>query len=78
MFVVAFLECLRFYIFLFMPTDDGAMFFDEKIVDALEYQGPLSTTSSVVRGLVAFADVTSGKITVSTFIGEGLLHWSRA
>ncbi|KNA05743.1 hypothetical protein SOVF_187510 [Spinacia oleracea] len=48
-----------------MPTDDGAMFFDEKIVDALEYQGPLSTTSSVVRGLVAFADVTSGKITVS-------------
>ncbi|XP_021756423.1 dolichyl-diphosphooligosaccharide--protein glycosyltransferase subunit 2-like [Chenopodium quinoa] len=45
--------------------DDGAMFFDEKVVDALEYQGPLSTTSSVVRGLVAFADVTSGKITVS-------------
>uniref|UniRef100_A0A803M4L6 Dolichyl-diphosphooligosaccharide--protein glycosyltransferase subunit 2 n=1 Tax=Chenopodium quinoa TaxID=63459 RepID=A0A803M4L6_CHEQI len=45
--------------------DGGAMFFDEKVVDALEYQGPLSTTSSVVRGLVAFADVTSGKITVS-------------
>lgn len=45
--------------------DDGAMFFDEKVVDALEYQGPLSTTSSVVRGLVAFADVSSGKIAVS-------------
>lgn len=45
--------------------DDGAMFFDEKVVDALEYQGPISTTSSVVRGLVAFADVTSGKLAIS-------------
>jgi len=41
------------------------MFFDEKVVDAQEYEGPLATTSSVVRGLVAFADVTSGKIDVS-------------
>lgn len=48
-----------------LATDDGAMFFDEKVVDALEYQGPISTTSSVVRGLVAFADVTSGKLAVS-------------
>lgn len=45
--------------------DDGAMFFDEKVVDTQEYEGPLATTSSVVRGLVAFADVTSGKIDVS-------------
>ncbi|KAL9245232.1 hypothetical protein vseg_018908 [Gypsophila vaccaria] len=45
--------------------DDGAMFFDEKIVDLQEYQGPLSTSSSVVRGVVAFADVTSEKIAVS-------------
>ncbi|KAK9757744.1 hypothetical protein RND81_01G183400 [Saponaria officinalis] len=45
--------------------DDGAMFFDEKTVDSNEYQGPLSTSSSVVRGVVAFADVTSGKIAIS-------------
>ncbi|XP_057532279.1 dolichyl-diphosphooligosaccharide--protein glycosyltransferase subunit 2 [Amaranthus tricolor] len=44
--------------------DDGAMFFDDKVVDADEYQGPLSTTSSVVRGLMAFADVASGKLAV--------------
>ncbi|XP_074280044.1 dolichyl-diphosphooligosaccharide--protein glycosyltransferase subunit 2 [Silene latifolia] len=42
--------------------DDGAMFFDEKIVDLHEYQGPLSTSASVVRGVVAFADATSEKI----------------
>ncbi|KAL9228815.1 hypothetical protein vseg_004353 [Gypsophila vaccaria] len=45
--------------------DDGAMFFDEKTVDSNEYQGPLSTSSSVVRGVVAFADVTSEKIAIS-------------
>ncbi|KAL2892582.1 Dolichyl-diphosphooligosaccharide--protein glycosyltransferase subunit 2 [Bienertia sinuspersici] len=45
--------------------DDGAMFFGDKVVDAYEYEGPLSTTSSVVRGLVAFAEVTPGKIAVS-------------
>ncbi|KAH9606594.1 hypothetical protein KSS87_016124 [Heliosperma pusillum] len=44
--------------------DDGAMFFDEKIVDLHEYQGPLSTSASVVRGVVAFADATSEKIAV--------------
>lgn len=51
-----------------MPADDGAMFFDDKVVDADEYQGPLSTTSSVVRGLMAFADVASGKLAVSWLI----------
>ena len=45
--------------------DDGAFYFDEKLVDAHEHQGPLSTTSSVVRGLMAFADVTSGSFNVS-------------
>ncbi|GAB4861997.1 proteasome regulatory particle base subunit [Ancistrocladus abbreviatus] len=44
--------------------DDGALYFDEKLVDAHEYQGPLSTTASVVRGLMAFADVTCGNVNV--------------
>ncbi|GAB2252224.1 hypothetical protein Droror1_Dr00005071 [Drosera rotundifolia] len=44
--------------------DDGALYFDEKIVDARDYQGPLSTSSSVVHGFVAFADVTSEAINV--------------
>ncbi|KAJ6730918.1 RIBOPHORIN II [Salix viminalis] len=42
--------------------DDEAFYFDEKLVDAHEHQGPLSTTSSVVRGLTAFAAVTSGSL----------------
>lgn len=42
--------------------DDGAFYFDEKLVDANEHQGPLSTTSSVVRGLTAFAAVTTGSL----------------
>ncbi|KAJ6392151.1 hypothetical protein OIU77_025998 [Salix suchowensis] len=42
--------------------DDGAFYFDEKLVDAHEHQGPLSTTSSVVRGLTVFAAVTSGSL----------------
>ncbi|XP_062164007.1 dolichyl-diphosphooligosaccharide--protein glycosyltransferase subunit 2 [Alnus glutinosa] len=42
--------------------DDGSFYFDEKLVDAREHQGPLSTTSSVVQGLTAFASVTSGRI----------------
>ncbi|KAF3436136.1 hypothetical protein FNV43_RR23228 [Rhamnella rubrinervis] len=39
--------------------DDGAFYFDEKAVDARVHHGPLSTTSSVVRGFTAFAAVTS-------------------
>ncbi|KAL9394946.1 hypothetical protein Peur_014231 [Populus x canadensis] len=42
--------------------DDGAFYFDEKLVGAREHQGALSTTSSVVRGLAAFAAVTSGSL----------------
>ncbi|KAI5394868.1 dolichyl-diphosphooligosaccharide--protein glycosyltransferase subunit 2 [Lathyrus oleraceus] len=42
--------------------DDGAFYFDEKSVRGSEHQGSLSTTSSVVRGVAAFAAVTSGKI----------------
>ncbi|XP_057480677.1 dolichyl-diphosphooligosaccharide--protein glycosyltransferase subunit 2-like [Actinidia eriantha] len=42
--------------------DDGAFYFDEKLVDALGHQGPLSATSSVVRGLTAFAAATSGSL----------------
>ncbi|PON62650.1 Dolichyl-diphosphooligosaccharide--protein glycosyltransferase subunit Swp [Parasponia andersonii] len=42
--------------------DDGAFYFDEKVVEAHEHQGPLSTTASVVRGITALADVTSGNI----------------
>lgn len=42
--------------------DDGAYYFEEKIVDALEQRGPVSATSSVVRGLTAFAAVTSGSL----------------
>ncbi|OVA02379.1 Ribophorin II [Macleaya cordata] len=42
--------------------DDGAFYFDEKLVDAREDQGPLSTSASVVRGLAAFTAVTSGKL----------------
>uniref|UniRef100_A0A1D1Z7Q7 Dolichyl-diphosphooligosaccharide--protein glycosyltransferase subunit 2 n=1 Tax=Anthurium amnicola TaxID=1678845 RepID=A0A1D1Z7Q7_9ARAE len=44
--------------------DDGTLYFDEKKVDAREYRGPLSTTSSVVRGVAAFATVSSGKLNV--------------
>ncbi|GAB2290130.1 proteasome regulatory particle base subunit [Dionaea muscipula] len=44
--------------------DDGALYFDGKLVDTHEYQGPISISSSVVRGLMAFADVTSGTINV--------------
>ncbi|XP_010529362.1 PREDICTED: dolichyl-diphosphooligosaccharide--protein glycosyltransferase subunit 2-like [Tarenaya hassleriana] len=42
--------------------DDGALYFDEKFIEAQENQGPLSTTASVVRGLAAFAATTSAKL----------------
>ncbi|MED6206828.1 hypothetical protein PIB30_030389 [Stylosanthes scabra] len=42
--------------------DDGTFYFDEKLVGGHEHQGSISTTSSVVRGVSAFAAVTSGKI----------------
>ncbi|XP_044493603.1 dolichyl-diphosphooligosaccharide--protein glycosyltransferase subunit 2-like isoform X2 [Mangifera indica] len=40
--------------------DDGAFYFDENGVITREQLGPLSITSSVVRGLTAFAAVTTG------------------
>ncbi|KAG2719212.1 hypothetical protein I3760_03G257300 [Carya illinoinensis] len=45
--------------------DDGSFYFDEKLVDAREHHGPLSTTSAVIRGLTAFASLTSGTINLS-------------
>ncbi|XP_020207895.1 dolichyl-diphosphooligosaccharide--protein glycosyltransferase subunit 2 [Cajanus cajan] len=42
--------------------DDETFYFDEKFVGGNEQRGFLSTTSSVVRGVTAFAAVTSGKI----------------
>ncbi|RDX94044.1 Dolichyl-diphosphooligosaccharide--protein glycosyltransferase subunit 2, partial [Mucuna pruriens] len=42
--------------------DDGTFYFDEQFVGGHEHRGSLSTTSSVVRGITAFAAVTSGKI----------------
>lgn len=50
--------------------DDGSYYFDEKLVDAPEYQGPLSATSAVIRGLTAFAAATSGSLHVP---GEKIL-----
>ncbi|KAE8662521.1 Dolichyl-diphosphooligosaccharide--protein glycosyltransferase subunit 2 [Hibiscus syriacus] len=41
---------------------DGTLYFDDKLVDGYEYKGPLSATSSVLRGLTAFAAVTTGNI----------------
>ncbi|KAL3332079.1 hypothetical protein AABB24_032607 [Solanum stoloniferum] len=35
--------------------DDGAYYFDEKLVDAHGHQSPLSASSAVVRGITAFA-----------------------
>ncbi|XP_022758423.1 dolichyl-diphosphooligosaccharide--protein glycosyltransferase subunit 2-like [Durio zibethinus] len=42
--------------------DDGVLYFDDKQLDDRDYEGPLSTTSSVVRGLTAFAAVTPGSL----------------
>ncbi|XP_047326934.1 dolichyl-diphosphooligosaccharide--protein glycosyltransferase subunit 2-like [Impatiens glandulifera] len=50
--------------------DDGAYYFDEKLVDARENHGILSVTSSVVRGVTAFASATSGNLNLP---GEKIL-----
>ncbi|KAG4174605.1 hypothetical protein ERO13_A11G131600v2 [Gossypium hirsutum] len=44
--------------------DDGALYFDDKLVDGHDHQGPLATTSSVVRGLTAFAAVTDERLNI--------------
>ncbi|XP_024966535.1 dolichyl-diphosphooligosaccharide--protein glycosyltransferase subunit 2-like [Cynara cardunculus var. scolymus] len=43
--------------------DDGAYYFDDKVIDASGHQGPLSATSAVVRGLTTFAS-TSGTLNI--------------
>ncbi|KAI4341772.1 hypothetical protein MLD38_026456 [Melastoma candidum] len=50
--------------------DDGTFYFDEKVVESLEYRGPLATSSAVVVGLSSFASVASEKIDIP---GEVLL-----
>lgn len=45
--------------------DDGAFYFDEKLVNMREQHGPLSTTSSVVRGLTAFSSVITESLNLS-------------
>ncbi|KAK6940650.1 Dolichyl-diphosphooligosaccharide--protein glycosyltransferase subunit Swp1, partial [Dillenia turbinata] len=42
--------------------DDGSLYFDEKIVNGHEHQGPIFVTSSVIRGVTAFAAVASGSL----------------
>ncbi|XP_072951546.1 dolichyl-diphosphooligosaccharide--protein glycosyltransferase subunit 2 [Typha angustifolia] len=44
--------------------DDGTLYFDEKHVDAVDYKGPLATSTSVVQGVTAFAAVNSGKLNI--------------
>ncbi|KAL3517710.1 hypothetical protein ACH5RR_020299 [Cinchona calisaya] len=39
--------------------DDGSCYFDEKLVDAQGNQGPVSASSSIIRGLTTFATSTS-------------------
>ncbi|OIW01682.1 hypothetical protein TanjilG_19790 [Lupinus angustifolius] len=53
--------------------DDGTFYFDEKFVDGHEHQGTLSTTSSVVRGVTAFAAAIAGKINVCGLISIPLI-----
>ncbi|XP_042417135.1 dolichyl-diphosphooligosaccharide--protein glycosyltransferase subunit 2-like isoform X2 [Zingiber officinale] len=44
--------------------DDGTLYFHEKHIDGSEYEGPLATTASVVRGVASFAAVVSGKLNI--------------
>ncbi|CAI9776671.1 unnamed protein product [Fraxinus pennsylvanica] len=50
--------------------DDGACYFDEKFVDAHGHQDPLSASSSVVRGITAFASATEESL---NFPGDKIL-----
>lgn len=56
-----------------LTIDDGVFYFDEKIIDAREHHGPLSTTGSVIRGFTAFAGVTSETLNVSHASGGAWL-----
>ncbi|XP_070030469.1 dolichyl-diphosphooligosaccharide--protein glycosyltransferase subunit 2-like isoform X3 [Nicotiana sylvestris] len=54
--------------------DDGAYYFDEKLVDAHGHQGPLSASSAVVRGITAFAAVSAEKLNLP---GDKILGLAR-
>lgn len=56
-------------------SDDGALYFDDKLVDGHEYRGPLSTTSSVLGGLTAFAAVTAENLNVRR-MSSIIIHFS--
>ncbi|KAG0500283.1 hypothetical protein HPP92_000355 [Vanilla planifolia] len=43
---------------------DGAFYFDEKHVHISEYKSPLEVSSSVVRGVCAFAEVAPGRLNI--------------
>lgn len=45
-------------------VDDGSCYFDEKLVDAQANEGPISASSSVVRGLTALATSSSESLNV--------------
>uniref|UniRef100_A0A7N0UIG2 Dolichyl-diphosphooligosaccharide--protein glycosyltransferase subunit 2 n=1 Tax=Kalanchoe fedtschenkoi TaxID=63787 RepID=A0A7N0UIG2_KALFE len=55
--------------------DDGSFYFDEKSVGSAAYQGPLSTTSSVIRGLTAFSTVVSGGLNLPNNKIQGLARY---
>ncbi|XP_019165264.1 PREDICTED: dolichyl-diphosphooligosaccharide--protein glycosyltransferase subunit 2-like [Ipomoea nil] len=50
--------------------DDGAYYFDEKVVDAHGHQGPLSASSSIVHGITALATITGENLNLP---GEKIL-----
>ena len=52
------------FINLSLFSDGGALYFDDKLIDGHEHQGPLSIISSVVRGLTAFVAVITGSLNV--------------
>ncbi|XP_039005684.1 dolichyl-diphosphooligosaccharide--protein glycosyltransferase subunit 2-like isoform X2 [Hibiscus syriacus] len=54
--------------------DGEAIYFDDKLVDGHDHQGPLATTSSVVRGLTAFAALPGNKTLglANFFLGIGV------
>ncbi|GKV01830.1 hypothetical protein SLEP1_g14348 [Rubroshorea leprosula] len=53
---------------------NGASYFDEKLIDSHENQGSISTTSSVVRGITAFAAVTEESLNLP---GDKILGLAR-
>ncbi|KAK4373065.1 hypothetical protein RND71_008449 [Anisodus tanguticus] len=54
--------------------DDGAYYFDEKLVDAHGHQGPLSTSSAVVCGITAVAAVSAENLNLP---GDKILGLAR-